>query len=622
MLIAQVKGKEASSEAQRADQASSGLNNLNHANDGRDYSIYARAMDAAEDAKALDIFPHIDVAEGATILDLGAGTAALSERAARFFSRAQVIAQDISHELLEIADHRRALIKLLFGNALDQVLPDNSIDAAICSSCGHEIESFCGPGSMLSVLSVILKELKPGGRFVVRDFIKPDLQGEILMEIVGEDLFAAQASVASISGAPDYPKRSAAELFFLFHREFRGGGAFDYSIEQRGDRSFIRLPAEWAYEFYMRKDYVANWHNEISEKYSYWTAKEAELSFRAAGFADVKVIPHRNAWLVDNRLTGKIALFRGTGSSELEALPFFDTHMVVIGAKPGSTNTQSSSAELHVVDYDRMLASISIDRGARTLRIGERTFPLSEESGVIGSKREVFYLKPDDGVRRVLKIPRTNGLNTHNCFKAMQQTIERQGILEHYKVPHLKVLDFDRSGPPYRYLLQEALPPGARSAAELLRNGELSERDVAQMAAIVNRFELEKRWQLDTNPFNWFRVTKDSGETEMVYADGKVYKFDERWAFARVGLLQWIDPNYVSLARDNCAVIPSAASASKLHAWWGGSESGASDLHFNRELAELWRKHLAPVVEGGKEVGGTVVGGKVVDREGEQGRHV
>lgn len=596
MLIAQEKGRETSSRTPGGDAASSGLKNLNHANDGRDYSIYARAMDAAEDAKAQDIFPHIDVAEGATILDLGAGTAALSERAARFFSRAQVIAQDVSHELLEVADHRRALIKLLFGNALEQVLPENSIDAAICSSCGHEVESFCGPGSMLSVLSVILKELKPGGRFVVRDFIKPDLQGDILMEILGEDLFAAQALVASISGAPDYPKRSTAELFFLFHKEFRGGGAFDYTIEQRGERSFIKLPAEWAYEFYMRKDYVANWHNEISEKYSYWSAKEAELAFRAAGFADAKVITHRNQWLVDNRLTGKIALFRGTGSSELEALPFFDTHMVVIGDKPGTATAQRPSANLPVVDYDRMLGSISIDRGARTLRIGERTFPLSEEPGVIGSKREVLYLEPEEGVRRVIKIPRTNGLNTHNCFKAMQQTVERQGILDQYKVPHLKVLDFDQSGPPYRYLIQEALPPGARSAAELLRSGELSEMDIQQMAAIINRFELERRWQLDTNPFNWFRVTKDSGETEMVYADGKVYKFDERWAFARVGLLQWIDPSYVSLARDNCAVIPTASSLADLFSWWRGEADAGSQSRINTELAGVWREHLSPSI--------------------------
>lgn len=52
------------------------------ANSGRDYSIYSRAMDAAEIEKAKDTFPHINIPEVGTILDLGAGTGSLSEMAA------------------------------------------------------------------------------------------------------------------------------------------------------------------------------------------------------------------------------------------------------------------------------------------------------------------------------------------------------------------------------------------------------------------------------------------------------------------------------------------------------------------------------------------------------------
>ncbi|MBN8550080.1 MAG: methyltransferase domain-containing protein [Deltaproteobacteria bacterium] len=552
---------------------------LTEANSGRDYTIYSRAMDAAEDAKALDIFPYMKVPEGGTILDLGAGTAGLSERAARYFSRAHVVAQDVSHELLEIADHRRALIHILFGNALDQVLPENSLDAAMCSSCGHEIESFCGTGSMQKVLEVMLRELKPGAAFVHRDFIKPDAQ-EVMLEILDSNVREAEHSAAISGSVSDYSKLTTAQLFFRFHKEFAGGNAFSYAIEEIRGRTFIRLPAEWAYEFYMRKDYVANWHNEIREKYSYWSESQARQAFEEAGFVDVRVIPHRNQWLVDNRLDGRIALFSVQSSGELEAIPFFDTHMTVLGVKPGARREGVPFGDLPLVNYDRALSEIRIDRAAGTVDIGTKHFELSSAKSMLGTKREVFFLSGEP--RCVLKIPRVDGLNVHNCFKAMQQTIVHDDILDLHRVPHPKVLEFDTAGPPFRFLVQEALPEGAECAADLIEQGRLTEADIEALATIVNSFEREKRWQLDTNPFNWYRVIRPDGKPELMYADGKVYRYDEKWSFARVGLLQWIDPRYVREADGRGARIPEAREVDNPSAWWSADD----------ELCHAWERHL------------------------------
>lgn len=555
---------------------------LAEANVGRDYSIYSRAMDAAEDAKALDIFPYIDVPEGGTILDLGAGTAGLSERAAKFFSRAHVIAQDVSHELLEIADHRRALINIVFGNALDQVFPNESLDAVMCSSCGHEIESFCGPGSMHRVLQVLHAELKPGGKLALRDFVKPALKGEVYLEIFGDNLYEAKQSAAVLAESiDDYAQLTPAQLFFRFHKEFAGGSAFAYALEDVEGKTFIRLPAEWAYEFYMRKDYVANWKNEIKEKYSYWDVNEARVALEAAGFEEVKVIAHRNEWLYKNRLAGQVALY-SRGETGFEELPYFDTHMTVIGMRPGIPTRSIALNELPIVNYDRVLAQIKVDTAQGYVEIGDRHFELASDVVLVGTKRQVFYLagKP----RQVLKIPRADGLNVHNCFKAMQQTIAHQDVLDRHHVPCPRIVDYDRKGPPYRYLIQDALPEGAECAAELIAQGRLTETDIASVAAVVNRFELEKCWQLDTNPFNWYRVTKADGQTEMMYADGKVYRYDERWAFSRVGLLQWIDPGYVMNARERCAGIPQASVVAQPEAWWKLQDA----------VPGYWAKHLDP----------------------------
>ena len=82
------------------------------ANVGRDYRAYSAAMDSAESYKAGLIFPHIDLPEGGVVADIGSGTGALAERAALVFSHATVFALDQSHELLEMADAKRALVKL------------------------------------------------------------------------------------------------------------------------------------------------------------------------------------------------------------------------------------------------------------------------------------------------------------------------------------------------------------------------------------------------------------------------------------------------------------------------------------------------------------------------------
>lgn len=554
---------------------------LAEANTGRDYTVYSRAMDAAEDAKALDIFPYMRVPEGGVILDLGAGTAALSERAARYFSRSHVIAQDVSHELLEIADHRRALINIVFGNALDRVFPENSLDSAMCSSCGHEIESFCGPGSMHKVLDILYSELKPGGSFVHRDFIKPTLKGDVYLEICDSDVTEARFTDAVSAEEVDYSKLSTAQLFFRFHKEYGGGNAFSFELEQVEGKTLIKLPAEWAYEFYMRKDYVANWRNEIKEKYSYWDVEQAQRAFQAAGFVNIQVIPHRNQWLYDNRFEGKIALYSRTADG-LIRLPFFDTHMTVVGHKPGVSEASPSFAELPLVNYDRILDQIKVETGQGFAEVGDRHFELASDKVLLGSKRQVYYLAGEP--KNVLKLPRTDGLNVHNCFKAMQQSIAHEDVLESHQVPHLKILDYDKAGPPYRFLVQEALPADAECAADLIMQGRLTEADIATLAGIVNRFELEKRWQLDTNPFNWYRVTKPDGGSELVYADGKVYRYDEKWAFSRVGLLQWIDPGYVKNARERCAVVPEASAAEHPSTWWKMGD----------DEPRLWAKYLHP----------------------------
>jgi len=553
------------------------------ANRGRDVTVYATAMDASEDWKAGLIFPHLIIPEGGRILDLGGGTGALAERAARFFSHSQVYVQDLSHELLEIADHRRSVIRLVYGDALQQQFPDNSLHGAYCCSTGHEIEQFGGPGSMHKVANIAYQQLLPGARFVVRDFVKPNISGDVYMRIIPKgDGIDDLGSIQDFTTL-DYNTLSTRALFERFHAEFQGGGAFEYERVTVGGGEYIRLSAEFAYEFYMHKDYTTNWRNEVHEKYSYWTEEEAQAVFEAAGFEDVNVIPEHNDWIRINRLEGQIALFSLDSSGTLLPVDFPPTHMVVVGQKPGKLMAPVGAQPLlpHV-NYEELLGQISINDTETVVSVNGKEFNIIPDTRIEGTKRLVFNLVGEP--KQVLKIPRIDAPNAHNCFKAMGQAIDRQDILRANEVPTLIITDCDPDGPPYRYLVQDALPEGAECAADLIKNGELTERDVKQVAKIVNRFELKKQRQLDTNPFNWYRVTDSAGKSEMVYIDSKVYLYDEKWAFSRVGLLQWCVPELVQNATQHCAGIPTSMYADELSAWW----------HVDSEVVGWWKKHLNP----------------------------
>ena len=75
----------------------------------------------------------------------------------------------------------------------------------------------------------------------------------------------------------------------------------------------------------------------------------------------------------------------------------------------------------------------------------------------------------------------------------------------------------------------------------------------------------------------------------MVYVDGKIYRYDEAWEFRRVGLLQWLRPEYVS--EENVAYsanIPKAHEYVALKEQWN---------NLDEEHVLWWKKYLSPVLQ-------------------------
>ena len=561
------------------------LSSFKNANENRDYDVYTELMDAALEAKKRSMFPHFgDIQDGDVIVDAGSGTGIMAEAAAQDFRAARVYALDISHELMERAAEEQALTHIVFGDAAEQNFPDNSVDVKYFSTVGHEIESFGGEGRMKDAVSATYKELKPGGRIVIRDFAKPEITGPIYMQIlskVGTD----NIEEATTGGVLDYNLLSTKALFLRFHQEFRGGNAFGFEMVDIDGTEYIKLDPEWAHEFYLRKDYTGNWRQEINEKYTYWTPSQARETLEASGYDDVEVIPDPNEYILENRLRGKIALFKKNGDAELSQIDFPPTHMVVVGIKPKDNLVEKEPTG--GIDYDALKKTIKYDEGSRILTVDGHEFRVHPEKQIpTGTKKNVYFLEGEPG--KVLKVVRKDGLNDHNMFKAMYQSIVREHLLISHHIPHMKILEIDPSGPPYRYFIQERVAEDSVSAADLIRQGKLSEEDIKQMAEYISAFELEKKWQLDTNPFNWYRVTNDDGTAQMTYIDGKVYKYDDDWEFRKIGLLQWIDPSYVEGGNTHTARIPKKTKYNQLKEDW------AND---NSEQVLWWKKYLSQLLQ-------------------------
>jgi hypothetical protein len=473
------------------------------------------------------------------------------------------------------------LMHPVYGNACEQNFPDGSLDAAYSTTCMHEILSFQGPAGLRRALEVTFRELR-SGVFVIVDMVIPDETEPVFMLLPdGDDKSASLTDTLS-----EIEQLSTFELFKRFHRDFRGGDSFDYVTESIDGKNYIKLAPEWAYEFYMRKDYRRNYHNEIHEKYAPWTAAQARQLLQDAGFVDIELHPSHNVWIIKNRLEGQISLHRRNEHGTLEAIEFPPTHLTIVAHKRGAPSQVNTPNSLSLFEAKVAIKNVLIDREHGVLNVGDTEFKIDTDRISQGTKRSVFYRNDPAGT--VIKIPRVDSTNPHNAFKAMFQSIERQHVLIQYDVPHLEIVDFDRNGPPYRYLEQRQLPDYARCAADLILTGELTETDVQQMAQIINRFELEGRWQLDTNPYNWFRVNEASEQTQMIYADGKVYLYDEQWAFTRKGLLQWLLPELLpgpsSAVEHQCAFIPREVLSDDIALWWNAE----------RPMVGWWRKYLDP----------------------------
>ncbi|MCU1282402.1 MAG: hypothetical protein JWM53_5948, partial [bacterium] len=276
----------------------------------RDFATYGAQMDASLVQKVEDLLPWVLPPR---IVDKGCGTGKLLVELSRRFPGASLVGVDLSREFLRRSDENTYAggdIELVLGDAADQQLPDGSADTIIFSSIMHEVYSYSGydKGRIDRALASAARELRRGGRLLIRDGISPDPR-EVLLDLM------------------DAPANAQ---FDRFAREFKHGQGAAFTSEEPRDGALatVRLSAHLANEFLCKKDYLQNWEIEVHEEYGVLTVDEWRTAL-ARNFFEVRTIKsYVNEWIRQNRYHGHVRVTELKGESFWPA-----TNAVIIGER-------------------------------------------------------------------------------------------------------------------------------------------------------------------------------------------------------------------------------------------------------------------------------------------------
>ena len=316
--------------------------------ESRNYSTYARGMNEIIRLKYLDIRDGI---KSGRIVDEGCADGALLAEISRDFPDSDLFGIDLSAEFASRFQERQragefggAYVHFFHRNLFDRVFEPESIDTTICNSTLHELWSYGeGEKSVRCYLAEKFRQLRSGGRLVIRDVVGPE-EGdkEVLLwcsDGDGQDLSPAELGFHPGRETAWLQKLSTRSRFLLFAQDFLGGKrSFPFTELLDKDRPVLRLTLRQAAEFLSKKDYTDNWKSEMNEEFCFWSFTKWKQVLTEIGFhihenpnssAEGSRV-YTNPWIVDNRYERHVALF-GINGHELSWPP---TNMVVMAEKP------------------------------------------------------------------------------------------------------------------------------------------------------------------------------------------------------------------------------------------------------------------------------------------------
>ncbi len=237
---------------------------------GRFYDAYGASMDAALEAKVRDIESWL---MPGLVVDRGCGTGAFMKYLAA--RGRKVVGIDLADALSE---REPGVIR---ADVMDPVFADGFVDNIVLSSVMHEVYSYKGysTAAVAVCLSNCARELKRGGRIIVRDIWSPEAgpaERSIDMDADVWDLFS------------DFLRRTPVSVEVL-------------NVDVGSRRA--SMSTRTAVEFLSKKDYRAHWDLELREVYTMLPLSLYRQIAATLGLDVVEAKPIRNEWVWQHRLS-------------------------------------------------------------------------------------------------------------------------------------------------------------------------------------------------------------------------------------------------------------------------------------------------------------------------------
>ena len=292
------------------------------------YRRYFAGMDASMDQKAAFLTAHLVTDPGASILDLGCGSGALSARMAALAPGAQVVGIDIDAGTVAQATAAHVLPNLAFRTG-DAAAVHGPADAVVSCSLLHHVYTYAprpyDEAAAEAALRAHVASLRPGGLLVLRDFCRDGAPDETcILEL-----------------PPDTEGAAAAALLrdFAFRARPLDPLGSGFPLEEAGEAADgwrrFRLHRHWSAEFMLRKDYADDWEAELREEYAFWPLRRFAEVVEQAGARVLRAAAVRNPWVVRNRFAGRARRL----DERNRVLPWPATNMVLVAQRvaPGGS---------------------------------------------------------------------------------------------------------------------------------------------------------------------------------------------------------------------------------------------------------------------------------------------
>ncbi len=271
----------------------------------------------------------------------------------KVFRDSDLFGIDLSSEFASrFAERQRAgefgglYVHFFHRNLLDPIFDPASIDTTICNSTLHELWSYGeGERSVRHYLREKYRQLRPGGRLVIRDVVGPE-NGDTMIFLKcrrddGTDLTDHDLELRTDRPADWISGLSTRAKFLLFARDFRaayrGDSPLFFEIREDGFITTLRNVAE----FLTKKDYADNWQSEMNEEFCFWSFAHWKQVLRDTGFSIIEDAQHpqgssrtyTNKWIVKHRYQEHLQLLNFDPKHAGEVVAWPPTNMILIGEK-------------------------------------------------------------------------------------------------------------------------------------------------------------------------------------------------------------------------------------------------------------------------------------------------